>query len=186
MSNYPYNPFLSSLQHPVSKSRVFVSYHHGADQAYYDAFARHFSATYDVFTDRSLRNPINSDNTDYVMRRIREDYITGSSCTIVLCGRETRRRKYVDWEIKATLDKEHGVIGVLLPTNPFENNAWHKPDRLQDNIDSGYVVWTSWSELTGSSTTLSSLIKTAKNRSSRLINNQRPLMSRNGRPPWRF
>ena len=42
-------------------------------------------------------------------------YITGTSCTVVLCG--GRPRKFVDWEIKATLDKEHALIGVNLPTS---------------------------------------------------------------------
>jgi len=49
------------------------------------------------------------------MRGIRENFITGTSCTIVLCGAQTHLRKYVHWEIKATLDKEHGLIGVNLP-----------------------------------------------------------------------
>jgi hypothetical protein len=46
------------------------------------------------------------------MQRIRDKHITGTSCTIVLCGSLTPWRKYVDWEIKATLDKEHGLIGI--------------------------------------------------------------------------
>lgn len=100
------------------RRKVFVSYHHGGDQAYYNAFSKTFHSTYDVITDNSLEREVDSDDVDYVMRRIREDYITGSSCTIVLVGKETYARKYVDWEIKATLDKQHGLIGVQLPTLP--------------------------------------------------------------------
>jgi len=70
------------------KPRVFVSYHHGNDQPWYDRFAVVFGGAYEVFTDRSLRDSIHSDNTEYVMRVIREQYITGSSVTIVLCGSE--------------------------------------------------------------------------------------------------
>src|SRR5215472_9931045 len=94
------------------KRKVFISYHHAGDQAYYDAFSRAFSGVYDVITDNSLVRGIESDVVEYVMRRIRENYITGSSCTIVLVGRDTWGRKYVDWEIDATLQKEHGLIGV--------------------------------------------------------------------------
>ena len=101
---------------PTLKRKVFVSYHHGGDQAYYDAFSRAFCDTYDVITDNSLERKVDSDDVDYVMRRIRENHVTGSSCTIVLVGANTWGRKYVDWEIKATLDKQHGLVGVQLPT----------------------------------------------------------------------
>src|SRR5689334_858513 len=90
------------------KHKVFVSYHHGGDQAYYDAFSKAFHDTYDVIYDKSLERQVDSDNVDYVIQRIRDNYITGTSCTIVLVGKQTCGRKYVDWEIKATLDKEHG------------------------------------------------------------------------------
>ena len=54
---------------------------------------------------------IDSDDTEYVMRRIRENYNSGASGTFVLCGSDTPERKYVDWEIKATLDDRHGPVG---------------------------------------------------------------------------
>src|SRR5207253_16569 len=78
-----------------------------------------FSASYDVITDNLLDRAVGSDDVEYVMRRIRENYITGSSCTLVLVGRDTWGRKYVDWEIDATLQKEHGLIGLQLPTLPL-------------------------------------------------------------------
>ena len=62
-----------------------------------------FSRDYDIVTDNSLSRGIESDVVEYIMRRIRENYVTGSSCTIVLVGRDTWARKYVDWEIDATL-----------------------------------------------------------------------------------
>ena len=71
------------------KHKVFVSYHHGGDQAYYDAFSKAFHDTYDVIYDNSLERQIDSDNVDYVIQKIRDNYITGSSCTIVLVGAAT-------------------------------------------------------------------------------------------------
>lgn len=134
---------------PPAKRKVFVSYHHDGDQAYYDAFKSFFSEQYEAIQDSSLDRLIDSEDAEYVMRRIREDHITGTSCTIVLCGPKTRWRKYVDWEIKATLDKRHGIIGIKLPSNlPDLKGGCHKPDRLQDNINSGYAVWTQWESLT--------------------------------------
>ena len=77
-----------------------------------------FADDYEVIQDNSVEREIDSNDAEYVTRRIREDFITGSSCTVVLCGAETPQRKFVDWEIKATLDKEHGLIGINLPTIP--------------------------------------------------------------------
>ena len=85
------------------RRKVFVSYHHDLDQAYYDRFSALFCGVYDILQDRSLDRRIGSEEAEYVMRRIREDYLRGSSVTIVLCGRETPWRKYVDWEICAVI-----------------------------------------------------------------------------------
>lgn len=120
------NGLFGSLNIPT-KRQIFVSYHHGSDQWYYDEFSRIFSDTYDVVKDNSLDRAIDSDDSDYVMRRIRENYITGTSCTIILCGAETSQRKYVDWEIKATLDKYHGLIGINLPSSTSSGNGWQAP-----------------------------------------------------------
>ncbi len=162
------------------KHKVFVSYHHGGDQAYYDAFSKAFHDTYDVIYDNSLERQVDSDDVDYVRRRIAENYITGSSCTIVLVGKETWGRKYVDWEIDATLDKQHGLIGVCLPTAP--RNAQNKiivPDRLNDNIQSGFALWRSWQDFTASSAQLQQDVALAKSRSAKLIVNTRARRLRN-------
>src|SRR5688572_907132 len=104
---------------PPIKHKVFVSYHHRGDQAYYNAFSEAFHDTYEVIYDNSLERRIDSDDVDYIRRRIRENYVKGSSCTVVLVGKETWGRKYVDWEIETTLEMEHGLIGVRLPTAPL-------------------------------------------------------------------
>jgi hypothetical protein len=168
------------VQTPV-KHKVFVSYHHGGDQPYYDAFSRTFHDTYEVIYDNSLEREVDSDDVDYVMRRIRENYITGSSCTIVLVGAKTWGRKYVDWEIKATLEKEHGLIGVQLPTaarGPNDNKII-VPGRLHDNIESGFALWLSWNEITTSAEQLQRFVADAKSRSAKLINNTRDRQLRN-------
>lgn len=177
------NPFLFSAfaQSLAVKRRAFVSYHHDADQAYYESLCRTFADRYECITDSSLERALDSDDCDYVMRRIRENHIVGSSITIVLCGSETRWRKYVDWEVKATLDCQHALIGVQLPTaNVDLYGRCHKPDRLQDNIDSGYAVWLSWSQLTASAESFKLYVEIALARSASLIRNQRPMRSRNG------
>jgi hypothetical protein len=168
-----------------TKRKVFVSYHHGGDQVYYDFFSKAFSETYDVIYDTSLERALDSDDVDYVNQSIRDQCISGSSCTIVLCGKETPWRKYVDWEIKATLDMEHGLIGVNLPTNPINpSGKYLVPDRLHDNIQSGYAVWDSWASIIPDVGNLKNLIEQAINRSGKFIINNRQMMARNGTPPW--
>lgn len=167
----------------MARREIFVSYHHQADQHYYNQFESVFSNTYRVIQDNSLRFGINSDDAEYVMRRIREEYLTGTSCTIVLCGKETHLRKFVDWEIKATLDKEHGLIGIKLPTNPAVAARCNVPARFFDNYQSGYGPWLTWEQLFVNQqpnvSALRSAVTAATSKPKDLINNSRSLMSRN-------
>ena len=182
--------YLTSLLTSLGMRRsVFVSYHHDNDQYYYNQLASVCDQFCQLIRDASLREPLDSGDGDYIGRAIREGYITGTSCTIVLCGSETWKRKHVDWEIKATLDKEHGLVGVNLPTNPVlpygQGGCWHpngcstKPQRLQDNIDSGYAGWASWATITSSAARMKEIVEMAIGRPSVLIRNSMELMCRN-------
>ena len=165
---------------PAVKRKIFVSYHHGGDQSYYDTFSRAFHDTYDVITDNSLERQIDSDDVDYVVRRIRENYITGSSCTIILVGASTWGRRYIDWEIRATLEKQHGLIGVHLPTLVAgPNGKVTVPGRLHDNIQSGYALWVTWTAIVSSSQACTGYIEQANQRDKRLIVNTRERRLRN-------
>ncbi len=172
------NGLLAALMKPTRR-KVFVSYHHGGDQAYYDEFSRFFHDQYEAIRDNSLERLIQSDNTEYVMQQIREKYITGTSCTIILIGAQSHQRKYLDWEIKATLDKCHGLIGIVLPTHT-KNPAGEivVPDRFLDNCKSGYAAWAHWGELTVQR--LTQLIDTAIAKPQWQIDNSRPMRKRNG------
>lgn len=175
------NPFLTNLlrglEIPV-KPKVFVSYHHGGDQWYADRFGSLFHEQYQAVTDRSLDDCIDSDDCDYVYQRIRDEFISGTSCTVVLCGAETMNRKYVDWEIKATLDKEHGLLGVALPTARRDQSGIFVPDRLHANIQSGYARWMHW---TDNAPEMLAAINAARQQAKRtdLIRNSTPMMGRN-------
>ena len=170
---------LLAVQMKSTRRKIFVSYHHGGDQAYYDEFSRFFHDQYETIRDNSLDRLIQSNDTEYVMRQIREQYITGTSCTIVLIGAKSHERKYLDWEIKATLDKRHGLAGIALPTHT-QNPSGEiiVPDRFLDNYKSGYAVWTHWNGLTTQG--LTQLIDAAISKPQRLIDNSRPMRQRNG------
>lgn len=171
--------FGAGLKIPV-KRKVFVSYHHGRDQAYYDAFSRTFGQALDVITDRSLDRARDSQDSEYIMRYIRENHLTGASTLIVLCGVETPSRKFVDWEISAGLRQGMALIGVKLPPLSVINDGCTKPARLQDNIDSGYAVWTWWENITKSAADLTATLEEANGRLKSRIVNSRALRSRNG------
>jgi len=166
---------------PAFKPKIFVSYHHGGDREYYDALCRVFCNAYDIVRDSSVDRIIDSDNAEYVIRRIREEYITGTSCTVVLCGAETPRRKFVDWEIKATLDKQHGLLGVNLPTNrSYPDGTWPVPDRFLDNYRSGYASFVQWSDVVNNAGLFAQALHEARGKETWKVDNSRELRSRNG------
>lgn len=162
----------------MPKRKVFVSYHHGSDQQYYDYLTKTFADQYDVFSDNSLERAFQSDDTDYVRWAIKQNHIKGSSCTVVLVGPNTWGRKYVDWEIKATLEEKHGLICILLPTTPRgTNGGTNKPKRLQDNLDSNYAKFLEWQNLNAQ--TLQATIQAAVLSQASLIDNSEPMRQKN-------
>jgi hypothetical protein len=122
------------------KRKVFISYCHLNQQE-----AEGFVSTWrNVFTARALgmafsNEIINSTNTAYVMSRIRSDYLGDSSVTIVLVGTCTHSRRYIDWELKASLQRgdstPNGVVAFLLPSAHNHNGRLypHLPERLDSN-----------------------------------------------------
>lgn len=145
----PYNGNIGGLLGTLYRPRrkVFISYHHRNDQGWYNRFSTLFSSSLELFTDNSLDRDIDSDNAEYLNRTIREDYILGSSITIVLCGAETGKRRWVDWEIYSTLYYEHALLGIVLPSCSKDvHNNYLVPDRLYLNVNSGYASWMRWNE----------------------------------------
>lgn len=172
----------SQFTQPV-RPRIFVSYQHSSDQYYYNEFSRIFHDTYECVYDNSLDDEIESDDHDYIKQRIRDEFITNTSCTIVLVGPTTYQRKHVDWEIKATLDKGHGLIGIQLP-NVIPNYLGRitVPGRLSVNIDSGYALWQgfSWHDLIANPALLNQLVQFAADRDKSLIVNPKEIKKQNG------
>ncbi len=85
-----------------------------------------------------LDERINSEDAEYVMSQIRSRFISGTTCTIVAVGRCTWARRYVDWEIAATMrnnptDPRGGIFAMQLPS--AANSGWIQlPERLRRNI----------------------------------------------------
>lgn len=163
-----------------TKRKVFISYHHRGDQKWFNEFTRLFGDRFEIFYDTSLDGRIRSDDAEYINRTIREDHIVGSSITIVLCGGETWKRKYVDWEIHSTLHHKHALLGIALPTAVKGNQGKIVvPSRLHDNIQSGYAHWLgAWSnDPQALQTAIETSIQNSQGKSR--INNSREKMGRN-------
>jgi MTH538 TIR-like domain (DUF1863) len=148
---YGGNPFIypAVVPGPV-KRRVFISSFH-ANRAEVDAFIAQWATLQGVFTPKALctfdnDDFINSDNPEYVMGEIRRKYLGDASVTILLIGKCTHSRRYVDWEIKSSLRRgeslPNGLLAYVLPSampliNPLLNwdqQAWPKvPERLAAN-----------------------------------------------------
>ena len=100
-----------------TRHKCFVSYHQDDEDEviqFIDDYSSVFIAKVLGVSDDD--DFIHSSNKDYVMRRIRELYLTDSTVTIVLIGKCTWARKYVDWEIASTLrndsnNKRSGLLG---------------------------------------------------------------------------
>ncbi len=76
--------------------------------------------------DHSLDEAINSDDINYVMQRIREDYLSTSTVTIFLIGSVSnenlgiQEQRYIKRELQASLyngigNTRNGILGVVLP-----------------------------------------------------------------------
>ena len=76
--------------------------------------------------DKSLNTPINSTDEDYIMRKIREDYLSDSTVTIHLIGEYSaenllyENKAYIKRELQASLyngenNTKNGILGIVLP-----------------------------------------------------------------------
>ncbi|MCJ8322251.1 MAG: TIR domain-containing protein [Hyphomicrobiales bacterium] len=117
--------------------KCFISYHKD-DKTAVDDFCNKFSGS---FIRRGLKmedDLIDSTNTDYVMKRIRLLYLGDSTVTIVLIGKCTWARRFVDWEVQSSLRNPadglpNGVVAIQLW------DSYQKlPERVAENVEAGY------------------------------------------------
>lgn len=127
-----------------TKRKVFISYHQ-ADQKEVQEFIDKWSVKEGVFIPKALgvyddEELINSTNPDYVMSQIRKKYLGDSTVTIVLLGKCTHSRRYIDWEIKTSLRQgeytPNGLLGIILPS---KGSSAHLPERFDANWTKGHI-----------------------------------------------
>jgi len=175
------NPFGTLLDRSLllPRRKAFISYHHEIDQGWADSLGETYGDRYELFYDSSLDDEVDSDDPKYVDRVIREDWVIGTSITIVLCGSQTYKRRYIDWEIRSTLFHEHALLGIRLPT-AMTNAAGQVivPHRFNDNYWSGYAHWMTW-PVSGDALLAGIEVAEAKSAQASLIRNARRKMRYN-------
>lgn len=172
-----------------TRHKCFISYHHDDEKEVQD-FIQRFDHNRDVLIAHGIGasmqgDIIKSTNSDYIKQQIRSQYMRYTSVTIVLIGRETWKRRFVDWEIAASLrntptSSASGLIGINLPSADGLPGA-RMPDRLKDNVDGseGYARWWKYPSNPESLANMIEEAYSARDGKYLLRDNSRPLRMRN-------
>jgi len=135
----------------MNKHNCFVSYHHEREQQYVKKLRKLISQM--RVADYSLKDDIGHLTDDTIYKKVRGK-MRSCSVTVVLIGERTGHRKWIDWEIWASLRsythpydpyksfKPNGLLGIFLPADSHSI-----PDRLKDNIETGYAISMKWGNL---------------------------------------
>lgn len=124
----------------INRHKVFISYYHAEDQYYKNVLSNMKYYNFDkycyesIFDDYSVRNGDIDDTfltPEQIRRIIRDDFIQDATVLILLCGRNTKRRKHVDWEIHAAMydsdvNPQMGIVVINLPTISQRMRASHE------------------------------------------------------------
>lgn len=106
----------------MTKHKCFISFK-VEDKAYKEKIQANKNID---MIDKSLNEPIDSDNPDYVMQKIRDDNLKDSSVTIFLIGSVSaeiigkKEQYYIKKELQASLyhslnHGRNGILGIVLP-----------------------------------------------------------------------
>jgi hypothetical protein len=170
-----------------TRHKCFISYH-VADLEQVKAFVTDFGSE---FIPRSVGvteddDFVDSTDTDYIKRRIREEYLSNSTVTILLLGEGTWGRKFVDWEISSSLrnDPVNGRNGLLVIPLPSMNNRATLPARVRDNFVPGdpagsYASYVSYPVSKSVLRTNIEIAFQARSLKGNLVDNSRALRQRN-------
>jgi hypothetical protein len=109
---------------PTTKKRVFLSFAHEDQNQVRGLRLLAANPDYDLeFYDESVKVAVNSRDSDYIKRVIR-DKIVRSSVTVCLIGPSTYASEWVDWELRESVESGNtilvmalkGVDSAVLPT----------------------------------------------------------------------
>lgn len=94
--------------------RVFISFQHEDKQQAQGFNLLRWNKYVDFdFVGRHLISPVDSEDSAYIRRKIR-DQLHGTSATTVLIGQKTAQSEWVDFEIRESIDCGKGILGIRL------------------------------------------------------------------------
>jgi hypothetical protein len=94
--------------------RVFISFQHEDRQQASGFNLLQWNPNVPVeFVGRHLLSPVDSKDPTYIRTKIREQ-LEGTSVTVVLIGGNTAESEWVDFEIRESIARGNGVIGIFL------------------------------------------------------------------------
>jgi len=131
--------------------RVFISYQHDDINQAKGFNLLQWNPNVPIeFVGRHLLSPVESEDPQYIRSKIREQ-LNGTSVIVVLIGRHTAESEWVDYEIRASVERGNGIIGIRLkgaenadvPPALVEAGAkvidW-TPDTFADEIERSALV----------------------------------------------
>lgn len=120
------------------RHKCFISYH-GADIDGVTQFVEEFNNVFiprvvGVSDSDRFKDPVNSQDEEYIKTQIGKKYLSDSTVTILYVGSCAWARKYIDWELSSSLrndpvNKRNGLMAIT-PADQSTNNL---PDRFADN-----------------------------------------------------
>ncbi|MGB3179833.1 MAG: TIR domain-containing protein [Cyclobacteriaceae bacterium] len=143
-----------------SKHKIFISFHHNNENdkdggLYRNAFESLIGDEITgIETNAIHEGDINPDLPEAEIKdRICNNFIKDTHVTVVLIGPATFCRKYIDWEISASLRTRpdgypSGLLGIILPEHPEylkeKVDPATIPARLTDNLTTGFATLCHW------------------------------------------
>lgn len=136
----------------TSRHKVFISYYHKDDQKYKDELVR--KKYYDVskmkfeniFEDCSVSDGDIDDanmTSESIRRKIRDEFIKEATVLILLCGKNTKYRKHIDWEIHAAMydSLNNPQMGIIVINLPEINQYLRVSDESEKQLVSPNSIW---------------------------------------------
>jgi len=121
------------MKEKINLHRTFISYHHKNEQNLKDEIIE-TGVEGEEFIDKSVADgDIDRGlEEETIMRKIREDYLQGSTVIIVLIGEKTADRPFINSEIQAGLWKDPtGLVGIVrddLYDRIYQDTICNDPD----------------------------------------------------------
>ena len=132
----------------TDKHKVFISYYHDDDQYYKDEMES-WNDIYDLFVDFSVNDGDIDDaymSDEAIRVKIRNEYIKDATVLVLLCGPNTKHRKFIDWELHAAMynTEKNPKMGILVINLPLSKNNVRAVENREKQIVSPCTTWTSF------------------------------------------